>query len=122
MMLLFGDITGIIIKYVENSYNETLNVTERYVLDQNLIQDGVDFAIAFSGVGVLLIITTYITSILLAFSTVRQVGKKSYLRHFENKKKFFETISYFKTIKNLIYWKNVLDHEFELRPPGEDFL
>lgn len=73
MLLLFGEITGIVIKYVENTYNETLNDTERFILDQNLIQDGIDFAIGFSVIGILLIITTYMTSILLAFSTVRQV-------------------------------------------------
>lgn len=73
MLLLFGEITGIVVTYVEAGYNSTLSSEERYLLDENLLQDGIDFAIRFCIIGVLTIISTYIASVLFGFSTVRQV-------------------------------------------------
>lgn len=73
MLILFGDITGIVIKYVEDSYDETLNVTQRQILADRLVQDGVNFATGFSIIGIVLTVTTYIASVLYAYSSVRQV-------------------------------------------------
>lgn len=72
-MILFGDITGLIVKFVENSSNETLNSTDRLKLEEDLKQDGVYYAVAFSIVGIISAGTSYLASLFYAYSSVRQV-------------------------------------------------
>jgi hypothetical protein len=71
-MLLFGDVTGIIVEYAA-AINKTNDPNETQLIEETLYDGIRDFAIYSSVVGIVTIITTYLAGVFFSYSAVRQV-------------------------------------------------
>ncbi|KAG5894746.1 ATP-dependent translocase ABCB1, partial [Gonioctena quinquepunctata] len=93
MMILFGEVTGSIVIYAASTYE---NVTEekKLILDEKLMEDVQLFAIYATVIGLVTIVTTYLSVILYSYSSVRQI--------FQMRKAFLE-----KTLNQDIEWFDI---------------
>lgn len=73
MMILFGDITGDLVNYVYDQQNDNLTQEDKDMLSDKLYSSVENFAIQTCSIGVVTIITTYISTVLFSFSAVKQV-------------------------------------------------
>ncbi|XP_074038788.1 ATP-dependent translocase ABCB1 isoform X2 [Leptinotarsa decemlineata] len=85
MMILFGDMTGSIVAYASSSYG---NITEeeKSIFDETLRRDVQFFAVNTAIIGLVTIVTTYLSVVLYSYSSVRQVYalRKAFLEKFLN--------------------------------------
>ncbi|XP_072396487.1 ATP-dependent translocase ABCB1-like [Diabrotica undecimpunctata] len=79
-MTLFGDVTGAIVTYASN-YNDSLSEPNKTLLADELINAVWLFGMKSLGVGVGVILTTYLSTVLFIYSASRQIFKirKSFL-------------------------------------------
>lgn len=71
-MILFGDVTGAIVTYAFN-YNQSLSQEQKDVLAQDLHDAVWSFTVQSIGIGFGVIIVTYISTVLLSYSCIRQI-------------------------------------------------
>jgi hypothetical protein len=71
-MILFGDVTGVIVEYAA-AINKTNNPNETQLIEKTLYDGIRDFAIYSSILGIVMIIATYLAGIFFSYSALRQV-------------------------------------------------
>lgn len=73
-VLIFGTLTGNIIKFATIMLNETLPIEVRETAQENFMQDIISFATYNSMIGVAMLILSYSSTVLFNYSAIRQVG------------------------------------------------
>jgi hypothetical protein len=71
-MILFGDVTGVIVEYAA-AINKTNDLKENQLIEETLYDGIRDFAIYSSVLGIVMIITTYLAGVFFSYSALRQV-------------------------------------------------
>lgn len=72
-MLIFGTLTGNIVQYASSLYNETATEEELLAASDKFIDDVTTFAIDNSLIGVAMLVSSYLSTVLFNYSALRQV-------------------------------------------------
>ncbi|CAH0548000.1 unnamed protein product [Brassicogethes aeneus] len=73
MLILFGDVTGAVVTYATNLYNESLTTSDWEGLNDILYSEVQRFAVINALIGLVTVVTTYLAGISFAYSATRQV-------------------------------------------------
>jgi ATP-binding cassette subfamily B (MDR/TAP) protein 1 len=71
-MILFGDVTGVIVEYAA-AINKTEDPNKTQLVEERLYDGIRDFAIYASISGIVMIITTYLAGVFFSYSALRQI-------------------------------------------------
>lgn len=72
-MILFGDVTGVIVEYAQKSFNDSLSEEEVQIIEDDLFAGIRRFAILVSVLGIIMIVATYLAGVFFSYSALRQV-------------------------------------------------
>ncbi|VEN57179.1 unnamed protein product, partial [Callosobruchus maculatus] len=73
-MILFGEVTGAIVNYAE-TFDESLPEQEKAKLKNDLWQETQRFAVISAVVGLVMVATTYVYTVLFGYSSTNQILK-----------------------------------------------
>ncbi|VEN57177.1 unnamed protein product, partial [Callosobruchus maculatus] len=74
VMILFGEVTGAIVNYAE-TFDESLPEQEKAKLKNDLWQETQRFAVISAVVGLVMVATTYVYTVLFGYSSTNQILK-----------------------------------------------